>query len=42
MPDLSTQYMGLALKNPIIVSSSGLTQTVEGVKRCEAAGSGKS
>ena len=40
MPDLSTRYLGLDLKNPIIVSSSGLTQTVEGVRRCEAAGAG--
>lgn len=38
--DLSTQYMGLTLRNPLIVSSSGLTQTVEGVKKCEAAGAG--
>ena len=40
MPDLSTQYMGLALKNPIIVSSSDLTKSVEGVKKCEDAGAG--
>ena len=40
MPDLSTQYMGLSLKNPIIVSSSGLTSSVEGIKKCESAGAG--
>lgn len=38
--DLTTRYMGLTLRNPVIVSSSGLTQTVEAVKKCEAAGAG--
>ncbi len=38
--DLSTQYLGLTLKNPIIVGSSGLTQTVDKIKACEAAGAG--
>jgi dihydroorotate dehydrogenase (fumarate) len=38
--DLSTRYMGLQLENPIIVSSSGLTQSVEGVRRCAEAGAG--
>jgi dihydroorotate dehydrogenase (fumarate) len=38
MADLSVNYMGLALKNPIIVSSSSLTQTVDGVRQCEEAG----
>jgi len=36
--DLSTRYVGLDLKNPIIVGSSGLTRTLEGVKRCAEAG----
>ena len=27
--DLSTEYLGLELKNPIIVGSSGLTSSVE-------------
>jgi len=40
MQDLSTNYMGLGLANPIIVSSSGLTQTLEGVERCAEAGAG--
>lgn len=31
--DLSTHYLGLALKNPIIVGSSGLTGTVKGVQK---------
>ncbi len=40
MVDLSTTYMGLRLNNPLIVSSCGLTQTVEGVRRCAEAGAG--
>ena len=40
MQDLSTNYMGLGLANPVIVSSSGLTQTLEGVERCAEAGAG--
>jgi dihydroorotate dehydrogenase (fumarate) len=40
MADLTTTYMGLALKNPVIVGSSDLTMTVEKVKECEAAGAG--
>ena len=38
--DLSTQYMGLSLRNPLIVSSSGITQSVDGVVRCAEAGAG--
>ncbi len=38
--DLSTSYMGLDLKNPIIVGSSGLTGTVEKVKHAESCGAG--
>ncbi len=40
MPDLKTNYMGLELKNPIIVASSDLSKTAEGIKRCEEAGAG--
>lgn len=40
MPNLSTTYMGLQLRNPIIVGSSGLTRSLEKVKECEAAGAG--
>ena len=40
MPELRTRYMGLELDNPIIVSSSGLTQSLEGVRRCADAGAG--
>jgi dihydroorotate dehydrogenase (fumarate) len=40
MVDLSTTYMGLALKNPVIVGSSDLTMAVERVLECEEAGAG--
>lgn len=40
MTDLSTTYMGLSLKNPVIASSSGLTSSVEGVTRLAEAGAG--
>jgi dihydroorotate dehydrogenase (fumarate) len=40
MVDLSTQYLGLSLKNPIIVASSGLTRSVDTILRCEEAGAG--
>ncbi|MCD4817499.1 MAG: dihydroorotate dehydrogenase-like protein [Candidatus Cloacimonetes bacterium] len=38
--DLSTKYMGLNLKNPIIVGSCGLTGTLEGVMEMEENGAG--
>jgi len=38
MADLSTTYMGLKLKNPIIAASSGLTKTVENVIELEKNG----
>jgi dihydroorotate dehydrogenase (fumarate) len=40
MPDLSTTYLGLKLRNPLIVGSSGLTATVTGVREAEYAGAG--
>ncbi len=40
MSDLSTQYMGLKLRNPIIVSSCDLTRSVAGIKKCADAGAG--
>jgi dihydroorotate dehydrogenase (fumarate) len=40
MADLATTYMGLKLRNPIIVSSSDLTKTTEGIIRCYEAGAG--
>lgn len=38
MVNLATKYMGLNLKNPIIVSSSSLTHSAEGAQRCADAG----
>ena len=38
MIDLSTNYMGLNLKNPIIVGSSGLTNSVESIIEIEKNG----
>lgn len=40
MTDLTTSYLGLKLKNPIIVSSSGLTNSVDDIKEFEANGAG--
>jgi len=40
MADLRTKYMGLELKNPIIVGSSGLTNSVDKIKEIEKAGAG--
>lgn len=38
MPDLSTTYMGLRLKNPLIAGSSGLTGTRAGLRDLEDGG----
>jgi dihydroorotate dehydrogenase (fumarate) len=38
MTDLSTTYLGLHLKNPIVASSSPLTNSIESLKALEAAG----
>jgi len=40
MVDLSTEYLGLFLKNPVIVASSTLVKNIEGVKEAEEAGAG--
>jgi len=40
MVDLSTNYMGFKLKNPIIAASSGMTDTVDKIKNLEANGVG--
>ncbi len=40
MPDLSTTYMGLSLKNPLVVASSGITKSVDKIVDCENAGAG--
>jgi dihydroorotate dehydrogenase (fumarate) len=38
MVDLSTQYLGMTLKNPIIVGSSGLTDSVKSIQELEKNG----
>ncbi|WP_319755439.1 dihydroorotate dehydrogenase-like protein [uncultured Sphaerochaeta sp.] len=38
MADLSTSYLGLKLKNPLIAGSSPLTSSLDNLKRCEDAG----
>ncbi len=40
MPDLSVSYMGLRLRNPLIVAASSLTGSLAKLKRCEEAGAG--
>lgn len=40
MQNLETKYMGLKLKNPLIVGSCGLVGNIEGVRRCCDAGAG--
>ncbi|MCW3806213.1 dihydroorotate dehydrogenase-like protein [Plebeiibacterium marinum] len=40
MTKLNTSYLGLTLKNPIIVSSSGLTNSVEKIAKVVEAGAG--
>ena len=38
MPDLSTTYLGLTLKNPLVVSASPLCEEIEHLRRMEDAG----
>jgi dihydroorotate dehydrogenase (fumarate) len=40
MADLSTSYMGLTLRNPIIAASSGLTNSVENIQKIYNNGAG--
>ena len=40
MADLKTQYMGFNLPNPLVVASSGITGSIDGVRRCIDAGAG--
>ncbi|TYB31113.1 MAG: dihydroorotate dehydrogenase-like protein [Candidatus Mcinerneyibacterium aminivorans] len=35
MSDLKTNYMGLELKNPFVIGSSGLTSNLDDLKKCE-------
>lgn len=40
MADLTTNYMGINLKNPLIVGSSGLTNSVDSIVEIERSGAG--
>ena len=40
MIDLSTEYLGLKLKNPVVAASSGLTGSLEGLMSMEKHGAG--
>jgi len=40
MADLTTKYLGLSLRNPLIVGSSGLTDSVDNIVELEKAGAG--
>ncbi|MFW5792782.1 MAG: dihydroorotate dehydrogenase-like protein [Bacteroidota bacterium] len=40
MIDLSTNYLGLKLRNPVIAGSSGLTNSIENLKSIEEKGAG--
>ncbi len=40
MIDLSTSYLGLNLRNPVVASSSPLQKEIDNLKRMEAAGAG--
>ncbi len=40
MADLSVEYLGLALKNPLIVSSCGITSSLDGIRQCAGLGAG--
>jgi dihydroorotate dehydrogenase (fumarate) len=38
MPDLSTRYLGLALRNPLVASASPLSEALDNIRRMEDAG----
>lgn len=40
MSDLSTEYMGLSLKSPLVASASPLSRELDNIRRLEAAGAG--
>ena len=40
MNNLATRYMGLDLKNPLVVASCGLTKTLQGIQQAAEAGAG--
>jgi dihydroorotate dehydrogenase (fumarate) len=40
MPNLKTNYLGLELKNPVIIASSGLSDSIHNIIALESAGAG--
>lgn len=40
MVDFSTEYMGLKLRNPLVVASCSLSKSIEDIQRWDAAGAG--
>ncbi|HMN59170.1 MAG TPA: dihydroorotate dehydrogenase-like protein [Anaerolinea sp.] len=40
MVDLTTSYLGLTLKNPVVASASPISKKLEGIQRLEEAGAG--
>ena len=40
MPDLQTSYMGLAIRSPIVIASSSLSNRIDIVKKAQDAGAG--
>lgn len=40
MADLATTYMGIPLRNPVIVGASGMTASIDGLQQLESAGAG--
>lgn len=40
MVDLTTQFCGVTLRNPVVAAPAGITETAERLKRCEDAGCG--
>jgi dihydroorotate dehydrogenase (fumarate) len=40
MINLATNYLGLTLKSPLIVSSSGLTNSINKIRKFEELGAG--
>ena len=38
MPELTTSYLGLELKNPLVASASPLSEDIETVRKLERAG----
>lgn len=40
MADLSTSYMGIPLKNPLVVAACAISNQIDQIKRCEELGAG--